>query len=109
MTFGVLNNPRTADHYKNGLIAKLAAGVATQYTASLEAIRSAPTNVSSSLPSVSETEWPTVSSDPAFAKMWATHIETKQRHFRAAAQYRKSIDELEANRCVPASRSDPWW
>ncbi|KIM56911.1 hypothetical protein SCLCIDRAFT_1219945 [Scleroderma citrinum Foug A] len=70
-----------ADHYKNGLIAKLAAGVAAQYTASLEAIRSAPTNVSSSLPS-----------------MWATHIETKQRHFRAAAQYRKSIDELEANR-----------
>lgn len=70
-----------ADHYKNGLIAKLAAGVASQYTASLEAIRSAPTDVSSSLPST-----------------WTTHIETKQRHFRAAAQYRKSIDELEANR-----------
>lgn len=45
-----------ADHYKNGLIAKLAAGVASQYTASLEAIRSAPTDVSNSLPSVSETE-----------------------------------------------------
>lgn len=27
-----------------------------------------------------------------------THVETKERHFRAAAQYRKSIDELEANR-----------
>ncbi|KAL4062196.1 BRO1-like domain-containing protein [Scleroderma citrinum] len=69
------------DHYKNGLIAKLAAGVASLYTASLEAIRSAPSSISGSLPST-----------------WAMHIETKQRHFRAAAQYRKSIDGLEANR-----------
>lgn len=70
-----------ADLYKNGLIAKLAAGVASLYTSSLEAIRSAPSTISSSLPST-----------------WVTHLETKQRHFRAAAQYRKSIDELEANR-----------
>ncbi|KAI6038820.1 BRO1-like domain-containing protein [Pisolithus marmoratus] len=70
-----------ADHYKNGLIAKLAAGVASLYTSSLDTIRSAPSTISSSLPST-----------------WVTHLETKQRHFRAAAQYRKSIDELEANR-----------
>lgn len=89
-----------ADHYKNGFIAKLAAGVASQYTASLEAIRSAPADVSSSLPSVSEFTYSVVTSGPTFAKTWETHIETKQRHFRAAAQYRKSIDELEANRCV---------
>ncbi|KAI6025189.1 BRO1-like domain-containing protein [Pisolithus microcarpus] len=70
-----------ADHYKNALIAKLATGVASLYASSLEAIRSAPSTISSSLPST-----------------WMTHIETKQRHFRAAAQYRKSIDDLEANR-----------
>ncbi|KAF9223431.1 BRO1-domain-containing protein [Gyrodon lividus] len=70
-----------AEHYKNGLIAKLAAGVASLYASSLEAIRSASPETSEKLPST-----------------WIAHIETKQRHFRAAAQYRKSIDELEANR-----------
>ncbi|KAI6115655.1 BRO1-like domain-containing protein [Pisolithus croceorrhizus] len=70
-----------ADHYKNALIAKLATGVAFLYASSLEAIRSAPSTISSSLPSTC-----------------MTHVETKERHFRAAAQYRKSIDELEANR-----------
>ncbi|KAF8842107.1 BRO1-domain-containing protein [Paxillus ammoniavirescens] len=70
-----------ADHYKNGLIAKLAAGVASLYTSSLEAIRSASAEASEKLPST-----------------WIAHIETKQRHFHAAAQYRKSMDELEANR-----------
>ncbi|KAH7884708.1 BRO1-like domain-containing protein [Phlebopus sp. FC_14] len=70
-----------ADHYKNGLIAKLAASVAVLYTSSLDSIRSASSEISSQLPS-----------------SWIDHLEIKQRHFRAAAQYRKSIDELETNR-----------
>ncbi|KAG6329314.1 hypothetical protein ID866_9775, partial [Astraeus odoratus] len=71
-----------SDHYKNGLIAKLATGVASFYAKSLDTIRSAPAQIASSLPS----------------KTWVAHLETKQWHFRAAAQYRKSIDELEGNR-----------
>ncbi|KAN0092781.1 BRO1-like domain containing protein [Tylopilus felleus] len=69
-----------ADYYKNSLIAKLAAGVASLYTASLDSLRSAAPQVRDKLPST-----------------WILHLETKQRHFRAAAQYRKSIDDLEAN------------
>ncbi|KAF9237666.1 BRO1-like domain-containing protein [Melanogaster broomeanus] len=70
-----------AEHYKNGLVAKLAAGVASLYTSSLEAIRSASAEIREKLPS-----------------SWIAHIETKQRHFCAAALYRKSIDDLESNR-----------
>ncbi|KAG6329304.1 hypothetical protein ID866_9784 [Astraeus odoratus] len=32
------------------------------------------------------------------SKTWVAHLETKQSHFRAATQYRKSMDELEGNR-----------
>ncbi|KIJ62786.1 hypothetical protein HYDPIDRAFT_182503 [Hydnomerulius pinastri MD-312] len=70
-----------SDHYKNGLIAKLAAGVASLYTSALGSIQSASAEISDKLP-----------------PSWVAHLETKQWHFRAAAQYRKSIDELEANR-----------
>ncbi|KAF8553948.1 BRO1-domain-containing protein [Imleria badia] len=69
-----------SDQYKNSLVAKLAAGVASLYTSSLDSIRSASPQVRDTLPSA-----------------WIPHLETKQRHFRAAAQYRKSIDHLEAN------------
>ncbi|KAF8442365.1 BRO1-like domain-containing protein [Boletus edulis BED1] len=69
-----------ADHYKNSLVAKLAAGVASLYATSLDSVRSASPQVREKLP-------PT----------WIPHLEIKQRHFRAAAQYRKSIDDLEAN------------
>ncbi|KAH0833294.1 putative pH-response regulator [Lanmaoa asiatica] len=69
-----------ADHYKNSLIAKLAAGVASLYTTSLDSLRLASPQARDQLPST-----------------WFPHLETKQRHFRAAAQYRKSIDDLEAN------------
>ncbi|KAG8213026.1 putative pH-response regulator protein [Butyriboletus roseoflavus] len=69
-----------ADHYKNSLIAKLAAGVASLYTTSLDSLRSASLQVRDGVPST-----------------WSPHLEAKQRHFRAAAQYRKSIDDLEAN------------
>ena len=38
---------------------------------------------------------------------WLPHLETKQMHFEAAAQYRKSVDDLEANRWArPASTDD---
>ncbi|KAG9315304.1 putative pH-response regulator protein [Chiua virens] len=68
------------DHFKNSLIAKLAAGVASLYTSSINSLRSASSDVRDKLPST-----------------WIPHLETKQRHFGAAAQYRKSIDDLEAN------------
>lgn len=31
---------------------------------------------------------------------WLAHLETKQLHFEAAAQLRKSVDELEAGRLI---------
>jgi programmed cell death 6-interacting protein len=32
------------------------------------------------------------------AQTWLAHIDTKHHHFRSAAQYRKSMDELESNK-----------
>ncbi|KAH7927929.1 pH-response regulator [Leucogyrophana mollusca] len=69
------------DHYKNGLIARLATQVSSLYGSSLNQVRSAPSEIRNIFPSE-----------------WLSHIETKQYHFEAAAQYRKSIDDLEANR-----------
>ncbi|KAH7913212.1 BRO1-like domain-containing protein [Hygrophoropsis aurantiaca] len=69
------------DQYKNGLIARLATQVSSLYAASLHQIRSAASEIRSSFPSE-----------------WLSHMEIKQCHFEAAAQYRKSIDELETNR-----------
>ncbi|KAH9903052.1 BRO1-domain-containing protein [Cubamyces lactineus] len=67
------------DNYKNGLIAKLAAKVASFYGSAHEHMRS-----SSS----------TKRALPAF---WTAHLETKSLHFQAAAQYRKSLEDLEAH------------
>ncbi|OAX43145.1 BRO1-domain-containing protein [Rhizopogon vinicolor AM-OR11-026] len=69
------------DHYKNSLIAKLAAKVSSLYNTSLLSIRLAAADSRNALPS-----------------NWIPHLETKQHHFSAASQYRKSIDELEASR-----------
>ena len=33
-----------------------------------------------------------------YGKEWLAHVEIKQLHFEAAAQYRKSIDDLETNK-----------
>ncbi|KAJ7593046.1 BRO1-like domain-containing protein [Mycena floridula] len=68
------------DNYKNGLIARLAANTASLYQQALNTIRDAS-------PSVKH----------VFPAYWLSHIETKSHHFEAVAQYRKSIDELEAS------------
>ncbi|KAG2367812.1 BRO1-domain-containing protein [Suillus spraguei] len=70
-----------ADHYKNSLIAKLAAKVSSLYNASLLSIRLAAVDTRDALPS-----------------NWIPHLEAKHYHFNAASQYRKSVDELEASR-----------
>ncbi|KAG1750758.1 ALIX V-shaped domain binding to HIV-domain-containing protein [Suillus lakei] len=72
-----------ADHYKNSLIAKLAAKVSSLYNTSLLSIRLAAPDSRDALPS-----------------NWIPHLETKHYHFNAASQFRKSIDELEASRLV---------
>lgn len=70
-----------ADHYKNSLIAKLAAKVSSLYNTSLLSIRLAAADARSALP-----------------PNWIPHLETKHYHFNAASQYRKGVDELEASR-----------
>lgn len=70
-----------ADHYKNSLIAKLAAKVSSLYNTSLLSIRLATADARDALP-----------------PNWIPHLETKYYHFNAASQYRKGIDELEASR-----------
>jgi programmed cell death 6-interacting protein len=70
-----------ADHYKNSLIAKLAARVSSLYNTSLLSIRLAAADSRDALP-----------------PSWIPHLETKHYHFNAASQYRKGIDELEASR-----------
>ncbi|KAL0954962.1 hypothetical protein HGRIS_003892 [Hohenbuehelia grisea] len=67
--------------FKNGVIARLAEMAATLYRSSAQAVRDAPSSISHDVP-----------------PSWLAHIEAKQYHFEAVAQYRKSMDELEANR-----------
>jgi len=66
--------------FKNALIARLAIRAATLYRLSLTAIRNASPPIKHAFPS-----------------NWLPHLETKQYHFEAGSQYRKSIDEVEAN------------
>ncbi|KAI0331883.1 BRO1-domain-containing protein [Cubamyces sp. BRFM 1775] len=68
------------DNYKNGLIAKLAAKVASFYESAHEHVRSSSSSVKRAIPS-----------------HWMAHLETKSYHFQAAAQYRKSLEDLEAH------------
>ncbi|KDQ57158.1 hypothetical protein JAAARDRAFT_58624 [Jaapia argillacea MUCL 33604] len=69
------------DHYKNGIIAKLAARVCSLY-------RSALTTIEEASPAIKQ----------IFPSDWLPHIRTKGDHFEAVAQYRKSVDDLEASR-----------
>ncbi|KAM5535914.1 hypothetical protein V8D89_010354 [Ganoderma adspersum] len=67
------------DHYKNGLIAKLAAKVSSLYASAASHIRD-------------------TSIKHVFPSSWIAHIETKSLHFQAAAQFRKSLEDLEAHK-----------
>ncbi|KAI0367789.1 BRO1-domain-containing protein [Pilatotrama ljubarskyi] len=69
------------DNYKNGLIAKLAAKVASFYSSAVRYVKDATPSIRHSFPS-----------------FWVSHLETKQLHFLAAAQYRKSLEDLEAHK-----------
>ncbi|KAI0833513.1 BRO1-domain-containing protein [Trametes gibbosa] len=69
------------DNYKNGLIAKLAAKVASFYGSAVKYVKD-------SSPSIKH----------IFPSNWASHLETKEFHFLAAAQFRKSLEDLEAHR-----------
>ncbi|OBZ72455.1 pH-response regulator protein palA/RIM20 [Grifola frondosa] len=69
------------DNYKNGLIAKLAMKVSSLYSVAVVHVRDASSSIRRAFPSP-----------------WIPHMETKQLHFQAAAQYRKSVDDLEAHR-----------
>ncbi|EJF64930.1 pH-response regulator [Dichomitus squalens LYAD-421 SS1] len=67
------------DNYKNGLIAKLAAKVSSLYGTAAAHIKN---------PSVRH----------VFPLPWIAQVETKTLHFQAAAQYRKSLEDLEAHK-----------
>ncbi|TFK47825.1 pH-response regulator [Heliocybe sulcata] len=69
------------DHYKNGVIAKLAAKAATFYEDAVRTIRDASPPIKHAFPST-----------------WITHCEAKGYHFQAAALYRKSVEDLEASK-----------
>ncbi|KII89959.1 hypothetical protein PLICRDRAFT_159226 [Plicaturopsis crispa FD-325 SS-3] len=68
------------DSMKNGVIAKLATQVSIYYS-------HAATTIQEASPDIRE----------IFPPHWLPHLQAKEHHFSAAAQYRKSVDELEAN------------
>ncbi|KAJ8592190.1 BRO1-domain-containing protein [Rhizopogon salebrosus TDB-379] len=88
------------DRYKNSLIAKLAAKVfSSLYNNSLLLIRLAAADSRGALPAVSMILSQGFHMGSHMGEQsWIFHLETKQNHFIAASQYRKSIDELEASR-----------
>ncbi|KAF8656828.1 hypothetical protein AX16_002376 [Volvariella volvacea WC 439] len=69
------------DHYKNGIIARIAVRTAQLYGLAWNAIVDATPRVKQLLPSD-----------------WLPHIEAKENHFEAVAQYRKSLDDIEGHR-----------
>lgn len=69
------------DPLRNGTIARLSMQVASFYGMAHNSIQSAHSHVASALPST-----------------WTAHLLTKQRHFEAAAQVRKSMDDSENGR-----------
>ncbi|KAG6909867.1 hypothetical protein DXG01_014903 [Tephrocybe rancida] len=69
------------NQYKNALIAKVAARVASLYQAASQAISEAVSPIKDLFPSD-----------------WLPHIEAKCHHFSAVSKYRKSMDEIEASR-----------
>ncbi|KAI9061298.1 pH-response regulator [Trametes sanguinea] len=74
------------DNYKNGLIAKLAAKLFS--TSRVPAHRS----------DVPFHRWVEQLFPLTRHPPWIAHLETKHLHFQAAAQYRKSLEDLEAHR-----------
>ena len=74
--------------------------VSILYDNARSGIRNAVTPIWGALPSVSEScaiHVPLPISDN-ISKEWSVHIEVKCLHFRAASQYRKSIDDTEHNK-----------
>lgn len=69
------------DHLKNTVIAKLAEKVSSLYRESLTAIQTSESAIQNT-----------------FGTRWVAHIEVKHLHFAAAAQFRKSIDDMEGRR-----------
>ncbi|KAF8638258.1 hypothetical protein AX17_002280 [Amanita inopinata Kibby_2008] len=69
------------NQYKNGVIARVAAQTAAFYQLSYNTIREA------SLPV-----------RQAFPSDWLSHLEAKWHHFQSVAQYRQSMDDIEARR-----------
>ncbi|KAI0689995.1 BRO1-domain-containing protein [Cytidiella melzeri] len=69
------------DNYKNGIVAKLAAKVSTLYGDALRQIKDSPIPIKH-----------------VFPAGWLAHLETKEQHFAGVSQFRKSVDDLEANR-----------
>ncbi|KAG6840601.1 hypothetical protein C0991_005642 [Blastosporella zonata] len=69
------------NQYKNALIAKVAAKVASLYQATYQTIREATPPIKGIFPSD-----------------WLPHIEAKCHHFSAVSKYRKSMDEIESSR-----------
>ncbi|KAJ7066925.1 BRO1-like domain-containing protein [Mycena amicta] len=67
-------------NFKNQLLAKLAAHAATLYQSAIQTIRDA-------FPSITH----------LFPNGWLAHIDAKQYHFEAVAQYRQSLAELEGS------------
>ncbi|KAJ3482919.1 hypothetical protein NLI96_g6648 [Meripilus lineatus] len=84
--------------YKNGIVAKLAVKVSSFYGESRKRMLEASPNAKRLLPPVCRMG--PRSHHFAFTSLqdWMSHLEAKQLHFAAVAQYRKSIDELESNR-----------
>ncbi|KAJ7364036.1 BRO1-like domain-containing protein [Mycena albidolilacea] len=69
------------NHYKNPLLAKLAAHTAALYRSAITTIREVEPLIQQLFPSA-----------------WLAHIEAKQYHFEAVSQYRQSLAELEASK-----------
>ncbi|KAF8910637.1 BRO1-like domain-containing protein [Gymnopilus junonius] len=67
--------------YRNSLIAKIATAASSVYHSAMNTFREANPSVKSFLPSD-----------------WLPHIETKEHHFAAVAEYRESMVEYEASR-----------
>ncbi|KAG2017656.1 pH-response regulator, variant 2 [Coprinopsis cinerea AmutBmut pab1-1] len=63
------------NHYKNGLVSKIAARVGTLYDSAFTTLNDAARRL---LP-----------------KDWLAHVEAKSYHFKAVAEFRKSMDEIE--------------
>ncbi|KAF8632279.1 hypothetical protein AX15_002017 [Amanita polypyramis BW_CC] len=69
------------NHYKNGVIARVAAQAATFYQQAYTTIKDADSSIKRAFPSD-----------------WLPHIETKWHHFEAVTQYRQSMDDAETHR-----------